>query len=111
MKLHVFGFSPRRGSDKLAQAKLSAAEQVAEFGAEYFTLGIADGAIPASESYLLPDTERSESPLLTVEEVAQLLRVTDEHVRNMVRRGLLEAVRLGDGRKARMRFRRSALTR
>jgi hypothetical protein len=29
----------------------------------------------------------------------------------MVRRGLLEAVRLGDGRKARMRFRRSALTR
>ncbi len=94
-------------------ALLSPDEQVDELGAHYFVQGIEPGAIPASESYLAerPDLAERTSPLLTTPEVAALLRVTPGHVREMVRRGMLEEVRIGDGPRAKMRFRRSALTR
>ena len=57
--------------------------------------------------------ERStwDASLLTAQEVAGLLRVTPEHVRVMVGRGQLDAIRLSDGPRGHMRFRRSALTR
>jgi len=53
----------------------------------------------------MEDNERPRRPvLLTVDEVAQILRVNPETVRVMVRRGELEAARVGKGRTAAYRF-------
>lgn len=90
-------------------AALTPDEQRDQLGRHYFNPGIDESAIPASESYL--SVGGSESPLLTTAEVAQLLRITAGHVRRMVEKGQLEEVRIGDGPRAVMRFRRSSLTR
>lgn len=49
--------------------------------------------------------------LLTVEEAARLLGVTGEAVRRACRDGRLDAVRLGDGPRARYRITSEALAR
>lgn len=95
----------------LALGALSREEQVATLGAQYFERGIADGVPPATESYLATPDVRRPPVFLTTREVADLLRVSVDHVRRMVREGKLEAERVGDGPNAHMRFRRSLLTR
>ncbi len=43
----------------------------------------------------MSDTEKPMPELLTVTEVAKVLRVTSQAVRDMIRRGNIQAVRLG----------------
>jgi excisionase family DNA binding protein len=49
--------------------------------------------------------------LLTPDEVAKLVRSSPDHVRRLASAGVLKAVRLGDGPRARVRFKRDDVRR